>query len=86
MRHRALIIIAAAALAAAALMPEAASAMVGAGVQPSLDGAAATDQPIETIGCYRMGETGYHWYHFCAGPRFLYPHRRVCRHHHCWYR
>ena len=19
-------------------------------------------------GCYRLGVTGYHWYHFCAGP------------------
>ena len=37
-------------------------------------------------GCYRLGETGYHWYGFCAGPGFLYPHRRVCRHGNCWYR
>jgi hypothetical protein len=29
-------------------------------------------------GCYRWGETGYHWYRFCIGPEFLYPH-----HHHC---
>ena len=36
-------------------------------------------------GCYRLGETGYHWYRFCAGPAFLYPHHRVCRHGHCWY-
>ena len=37
---------------------------------------------------YRMGETGYHWYDFCVGPAFLYPHQKVCsrRHpHHCWY-
>jgi len=37
-------------------------------------------------GCYRMGETGYHWYRFCAGFNFMYPHHRVCRHGHCWYR
>ena len=37
-------------------------------------------------GCIRLGETGHHWYRYCAGPRFLYPHRRVCRHGHCWYR
>jgi hypothetical protein len=40
-------------------------------------------------GCYRMGETGYHWYDFCIGPSFLYPHERLCSRHypdHCWYR
>ena len=37
-------------------------------------------------GCYRLGLTGYHWYHFCAGPSELYPHQRVCRNGHCWYR
>lgn len=37
-------------------------------------------------GCYRLGLSGYHWYRFCAGPRILYPHHRVCRHGHCWYR
>ena len=39
-------------------------------------------------GCYRFGETGYHWYDFCIGPSVLYPHQKVCsrRHpHHCWY-
>ncbi len=39
-------------------------------------------------GCYRMGMTGYHWYRYCVGPRFMYPHHRHCewRHHHreCW--
>jgi hypothetical protein len=39
-----------------------------------------------SAGCYRWGETGYHWYRYCAGPEWLYPHRRVCRHGHCWYR
>jgi hypothetical protein len=24
-------------------------------------------------GCYRMGETGYHWYRNCWGPRWIYP-------------
>lgn len=37
-------------------------------------------------GCYRLGETGYHWYRYCLGPSFIYPHQRVCRHGHCWYR
>jgi opacity protein-like surface antigen len=40
-------------------------------------------------GCYRMGETGYHWYNFCVGPAFLYPHEERCQKHHhdrCWYR
>jgi hypothetical protein len=37
-------------------------------------------------GCYRLGETGYHWYRFCFGPYFMYPHRRVCRQGYCWYR
>ena len=38
-------------------------------------------------GCYRFGETGYHWYGFCLGPRFLYPHHRVCNNNgYCYYR
>jgi hypothetical protein len=37
-------------------------------------------------GCYRWGETGYHWYDFCLGPSWLYPHQRVCRQGYCWYR
>ena len=37
-------------------------------------------------GCYRVGLTGYHWYRFCAGPHFLYPHHRVCHNGHCWVR
>ena len=37
-------------------------------------------------GCIRLGETGYHWYRYCLGPSLLYPHQRVCRHGHCWYR
>ncbi len=35
-------------------------------------------------GCYRLGETGYHWYRFCAGFHFMYPHHRHCSHGHCW--
>jgi hypothetical protein len=37
-------------------------------------------------GCYRLGMSGYHWYHYCAGPSFIYPHRRVCHNGYCWYR
>ncbi|HEY1941888.1 MAG TPA: hypothetical protein VGH40_07155 [Roseiarcus sp.] len=37
-------------------------------------------------GCYRLGLSGYHWYHHCAGPSFIYPHQRVCHNGHCWYR
>jgi opacity protein-like surface antigen len=39
-----------------------------------------------SAGCYRLGLTGYHWYGFCVGPSFIYPHERVCRNGHCWYR
>jgi hypothetical protein len=43
--------------------------------------------PVEAeAGCYRLGMTGYHWYRYCAGPPFLYPHRRVCHNGYCWYR
>jgi hypothetical protein len=50
--------------------------------------AAAIDaiDPIEKVGCFRLGETGYHWYRFCFGPTWLYPHHRVCRHGYCWCR
>ncbi|MGD1016086.1 MAG: hypothetical protein ABR863_06545 [Roseiarcus sp.] len=48
--------------------------------------AVALTSTTADAGCYRLGETGYHWYHFCAGPGFLYPHRRVCQNGHCWYR
>ena len=40
-------------------------------------------------GCYRMGLSGYHWYRYCIGPGFLYPHARHCGWHNgyrtCWY-
>ena len=39
----------------------------------------------EPYGCYRWGETGYHWYNFCLGPSWLYPHQRVCRGGYCQY-
>jgi len=41
---------------------------------------------VAEAGCYRLGETGYHWYHSCWGPRLTYPHPRVCRRGYCWYR
>lgn len=73
-----------AALAFAFLSPTNVLAMVGEGTPPSLT--APSTPHIEKIGCYRLGLSGYHWYHFCAGPGFLYPHHRVCRHGACWYR
>jgi hypothetical protein len=30
---------------------------------------------VEKVLCYRLGETGYHWYCFCLGSAWLYPHR-----------
>jgi opacity protein-like surface antigen len=48
--------------------------------------AVALSPTAADAGCYRFGETGYHWYNFCAGPGFLYPHQRVCRNGYCWYR
>jgi CHAD domain-containing protein len=41
---------------------------------------------VAEAGCYRLGETGYHWYHSCWEPRLIYPHHRVCRRGYCWYR
>jgi hypothetical protein len=59
------------------LAAAAAAMMMSAGVQSA------------EAGCYRWGDTGYHWYRYCAGPRILYPHHRHCRwrygHQHCWY-
>jgi ribosomal protein L2 len=57
-----------------------------AAVGQDLSAAASALNPIEKAGCYRWGETGYHWYGFCVGPRFLYPHHRVCRHGYCYVR
>jgi hypothetical protein len=42
--------------------------------------------PIQSAGCYRWGESGYHWYRSCFGPRWIYPHRRYCRNGQCSYR
>jgi hypothetical protein len=84
MRNR-IMTFAAAILTIAAFTPGALAA-VGAGSQPSVMATATAPNPIETIGCYRLGETGYHWYHWCLGPHFLYPHHHVCHHGHCWYR
>jgi hypothetical protein len=36
-------------------------------------------------GCYRYGLTGYHWYDFCLGPNFVYPHQRTCDRGNCYY-
>ena len=40
---------------------------------------------VDKVGCYRLGETGYHWYRFCFGPTWLYPHHRVCQRGYCSY-
>ncbi|MBO0753198.1 MAG: hypothetical protein J2P53_13860 [Bradyrhizobiaceae bacterium] len=58
-----------------------------AAVAGNMAAAAESANPvIRTAGCYRLGEYGYRWYPFCIGPRWLYPHHRVCRHGYCWYR
>ena len=41
---------------------------------------------LEKAGCYRLGETGYHWYRWCVGPTWVYPHHRACHHGECYYR
>jgi hypothetical protein len=61
--------------------PSTSHAAVGQSLVSTIDAIA----PIEKVGCYRLGETGYHWYRFCFGPAFIYPHRRVCRHGYCSY-
>ena len=48
--------------------------------------AVALAPTVADAGCYRLGLTGYHWYHFCAGPPVLYPHHHVCKNGSCWYR
>ena len=69
-------------LGAALLGAPRASAMPGQSVAP----AARSLSPVEQAGCYRWGETGYHWYHWCVGPAFIYPHHRICHHSGCYYR
>jgi hypothetical protein len=52
----------------------AAVALSAAAIQPSIA------QQGWNHGCFRFGETGYHWYNFCVGPDFVYPHHQVCDH------
>jgi hypothetical protein len=82
MHKLAIIIASAATVSAGSLLSTASHAAVG----RSIDAVIADINPIEKAGCYRWGETGYHWYRFCLGPRFIYPHRRVCRNGYCYYR
>jgi hypothetical protein len=55
-------------------------------VGPLLANAIDSLEVTDSVGCYRLGLTGYHWYDWCIGPRWLYPHRRVCRRGRCAYR
>ena len=77
-----LVIAAAAILCAAAVSSMPSQAAMGRSIAATID----ATSPFEKAGCYRLGETGYHWYPSCFGPSWLYPHRRVCRHGYCWYR
>jgi hypothetical protein len=70
----------------AGLMGSMAATAAQAAVGQDINAAASALNPVEKAGCLRWGETGYHWYGFCAGPRFLYPHHRVCRHGYCYVR
>lgn len=79
---RKLVVAAAAAVFAAAVSSTPSQATVGQSVAPAVDAMSL----VESAGCYRLGETGYHWYRFCFGPTWLYPHRRICRRGACWYR
>jgi hypothetical protein len=66
---------------AASLMPAEAETL-GQGVSRAVD----VVNPVQSAGCYRWGETGYHWYRSCLGPGWLYPHQRHCRKGVCAYR
>jgi hypothetical protein len=77
-----LVLITAAVLCAAAVSSTPSRAAVGHNIAAAID---AID-PVEKVGCYRLGETGYHWYRFCLGPAWLYPHQRACRRGYCRYR
>ena len=85
---RIVILTAATLISIGSLVPTAADAVVP--IDPTVMAARTPMHSIEKAGCYRLGETGYHWYRFCAGPWWLYPHHRVCRyrhhHHYCYYR
>jgi len=70
---------------AAAVLPVSPSHAAVARGLPAGTQATPLPTPAEKIGCYRLGEYGYTWYPFCVGPRWLYPHHRVCRAGHCWY-
>jgi hypothetical protein len=79
---RRLVLATAAALCAAAISSTPSQAAAGQSIAAALDAM----NPVEQAGCYRLGETGYHWYRSCFGPTWLYPHRRICRRGTCWYR
>jgi hypothetical protein len=79
---RRLVVVTAAGLCAAAVAATPSQAAVGQSIPATVDAMSS----IEKAGCYRLGETGYHWYRSCVGPTWLYPHRRVCRRGSCWYR
>jgi hypothetical protein len=69
MRKIALLAAAIATLSAAAVMPAIAQVKIGGW----------------NSGCFRMGDSGYHWYGFCLGPNIAYPYKRVCDHGNCTY-
>jgi len=81
---RSFVLAAAAFLAAVSLTPAGADAafLTARGFRAASD----LVSPIEPAGCYRLGETGYHWYRWCLGPSWLYPHRRICHDGYCQYR
>lgn len=74
---RILTVAAVAAICAGAFVPIEGIAFVR--VDPAAGVAGAPSLAIEKAGCYRLGETDYHWYSFCLGPWWLYPHHH---HHH----
>jgi hypothetical protein len=85
--HKLVVIAAAGAVFLAATVFSATSyGAVGQGMGGAIDAATDAIASVEKVGCYRLGETGYHWYRYCFGPAFIYPHQRVCRHGYCWYR
>ena len=63
-------------------LPAHAQRTVGQGVGTVVDAV----NPFHSSGCYRLGATGYHWYHTCIGPRVIYQHHRLCSHGQCYYR
>lgn len=84
-RELAAAVAAVAALGAVAVAPVSSSYAAVARPLPAGTQATPLPTPAEKVGCYRLGEYGYAWYPFCVGPRWLYPHRRVCHHGHCWF-